>query len=236
MIEIYIIKLCDAKTLASSQIEPLLDLLPQEQKVKYSGKSINLVQMSSLIAAATVQKTAKEKLGNTTPITISYAEQGKPFFKDFPNFQFNISHSKEFVCVAVSSQAIGVDIEKNRRCKEEIVRRFLHPQEESDILSVELGEARNRYFTQVWSLKESYVKYNGKGISNQFKDFFVQIQENGEVKSSLDLEGVRFFPFTCFEDYQLSVCTNSEWEQIPFFLTKLKKDFLADLNSFQLCE
>lgn len=39
---------------------------------------------------------------------ISYGCYGKPYLRDYPNAQFNISHSGQFVACAVSDRPIGV--------------------------------------------------------------------------------------------------------------------------------
>ncbi|WMJ80657.1 hypothetical protein RBU49_17930 [Clostridium sp. MB40-C1] len=37
---------------------------------------------------------------------------GKPYVEKIKNFHFNISHSGEYVAVAISKQKVGIDIEK----------------------------------------------------------------------------------------------------------------------------
>ena len=47
-------------------------------------------------------------------IRLGIADGGKPYLLDYPQLRFNLSHSGEFVAIAVSRHQVGVDIEKLR--------------------------------------------------------------------------------------------------------------------------
>ena len=91
--------------------------------------------------------------------------KGKPYFKNVP-LAFNISHSQQYWVLAISDQPIGVDIQNKINNKTiAIAKRFFHPQE------IALISSHQDMFFDVWSAKESFVKYNGWGIDEQFKTF-----------------------------------------------------------------
>ena len=93
--------------------------------------------------------------------------RGKPFFKDSPLF-LSISHSADYIAVAVSRVEVGVDVQRHRKCHEgSISRRFFHFEE-----AVFISRNPTAFF-DVWAAKESYVKYTGEGIVSGFRNFSV---------------------------------------------------------------
>ncbi|MDR1467075.1 MAG: 4'-phosphopantetheinyl transferase superfamily protein [Oscillospiraceae bacterium] len=95
---------------------------------------------------------------------------GKPFLKDFPKFCFNISHTNNAVVIFVSRTCVGIDVERIRKINFKISDRFFHD-EERKILS---GSPRKiDTFFEIWTKKESHVKYYGEGFFNTFAAFNV---------------------------------------------------------------
>jgi len=86
---------------------------------------------------------------------VLYGGQGKPYFSDFP-LHFNVSHSGGLVALAVSDQAIGIDIEVIRPIKRAIGVRFLGIDTDD---KMELIRA--------WTKRESYGKMTGEGFHFQ---------------------------------------------------------------------
>ena len=99
---------------------------------------------------------------------ICRTQKGKPYFSLIP-LEFSISHSKNIWVCAMGSCRVGIDIQVEKKAKTlEIAKRFF-TKEESDFVS-EYGASA---FFQIWSMKEAYVKFTGKGISYGFDKFSV---------------------------------------------------------------
>ena len=95
------------------------------------------------------------------PAEIVTNENGKPELADVP-LCFSLSHSGEYCACAVYDRAIGVDIQKRAAADMRILERRFTPQEREFVLnSADMDAA----FTRVWTMKESYVKACGTGIS-----------------------------------------------------------------------
>lgn len=95
-------------------------------------------------------------------------ERGKPYFETgYPHF--SISHTQGVWICALSEQNVGLDVQNHRSCKaEQLARRFFHPDE------IAYLQQRNwTPFFDVWSAKESYVKFTGEGIGEGFSAFSV---------------------------------------------------------------
>lgn len=100
-------------------------------------------------------------------------QYGKPFVKGSENFQFNISHSGNWVVLGYSSKPIGVDIERIRHDEEikKIAKRYFTPNEISFVFEKE--EYIPQRFAEIWTGKESYLKYLGTGIRKALNSFDV---------------------------------------------------------------
>ncbi|MBU4010202.1 MAG: 4'-phosphopantetheinyl transferase superfamily protein, partial [Proteobacteria bacterium] len=90
-----------------------------------------------------------------------------------PPIRFNISHTDGLVACAVAlEEDIGVDVEDTTKqnISVDIADKYFSLQEASDLYSVPEAERKQRFFTY-WTLKESFVKAVGKGLSIPLDEF-----------------------------------------------------------------
>jgi len=132
-----------------------------------------------------------------------YTENGKPHLKDGKHI--SITHSYTFSAIIVSTQAVGIDIEKKRDKILRIAPKFT-PIEE--YLTLNNTEARVRKLTIVWGAKESIYKlYSQEGLSFlkhiDVRDFnFEDLKTTAKVyyngnQSEYVLDFLEFEGFTC---------------------------------------
>lgn len=91
--------------------------------------------------------------------------------------QFNLSHTDDLIICAVTlNHAIGCDVENTRRTCEYlgIAEHFFARNEFEELLNKTGSEQRNRFF-EYWTLKESYIKACGQGLSIPLEDFNFKI-------------------------------------------------------------
>ena len=130
-------------------------------------------------------------------LTVVRPRYQKPFLKALPQIGFSVSHSGEYWACAISAQRLGLDLQQeNFSGTERIARRFFHPEEKAY-----LGKYPERFF-RVWTAKESYVKFTGEGVTDQFGDF--SVVEGGALRGELSGAGFRFLPFE--GGYALCLC------------------------------
>ena len=129
-------------------------------------------------------------------------EMGKPYLKD-GILQFNVSHSGEYLAIAISEKPVGVDIQGPKEIKEGLYRKVVQ-REETDLI----GTDRKKDFIRLWTLKESFVKAEGKGLRISLKDYWFE-KENGVYfvnyggqKSAWTFN----IEETLIPDYMISVC------------------------------
>jgi 4'-phosphopantetheinyl transferase len=88
--------------------------------------------------------------------------RGRPFFRQAPDVHFSISHSGAFWACALGASLVGLDIQRQKTCDAPMLsRRFFHPQEDAVLAAG--GYALPTFF-EIWTAKESFVKYTGEGI------------------------------------------------------------------------
>jgi len=106
---------------------------------------------------------------------------GKPFLVNDPCLHYNISHAGHCVACVVSDVPVGIDVEVVRSVDMRVVERFFALDEQEYVLSAQKDVQRQRFF-EVWTKKESRIKWAGKGLLESLSSFSVlDTQKRGEV-------------------------------------------------------
>lgn len=95
------------------------------------------------------------------PPLLEYAENGKPFLKNYSDLHFNISHCRTHIALALSHSPVGIDVESLRRVSPSLIKRVCSD-EEQHIISQ--SSDPDMEFLRLWTRKEAYLKYTGTGI------------------------------------------------------------------------
>lgn len=137
-------------------------------------------------------------------------ELGKPYLITHPNIYFNISHCEGMIFCGLYDKELGIDIEKIRPFSEKIVSKVLTAQEQEILFSV---DNQQEVFFRFWTLKESYIKAIGKGLS--FPLHQVEFCWNKQGKVLCNQHNVLFLQKKWQTDYIVSICirTNNTKEQ-----------------------
>ncbi len=156
-------------------------------------------------------------------------DKGKPYIKDNPIY-FNISHSKRYWVCAIDDSPVGIDIEYKRSCDtKKIARRFMH-KDEADFI-----DKNEEHFFDIWCAKESYVKYHGWGIDDNFNLFSV-VSENKLINK---IDDIYLHPIKVSKEYSLCLATKSSTYQLISMLIDIQplninnyNDALALINDY----
>ena len=105
---------------------------------------------------------------------------GKPYLREYPQIQFNVSHCMGLAVLAVGDCSVGIDVEYVRPYREPLLKRVLS---EAELRQMEAaGEAgREELFFRFWTLKESCVKAMGCGITVPLQDISFQMGDDGGI-------------------------------------------------------
>lgn len=140
----------------------------------------------SLLGDALVRKMVSNISGiSMDTIVFDVNEYGKPYVANVPNIYFNLSHSGKWVACIVSDNQCGIDIEKIADVDMRIVERFFSMSECNAIKKINSSELRQKFF-EYWTIKESYIKFIGKGLSIPLNSFEVYEEANRYIIKTYD--------------------------------------------------
>lgn len=139
---------------------------------------------------------------------LARGERGKPYFPEFPNYHFNLSHSGGIAVCALDGAPVGIDIQKARPGREGLLRAVCSP-EERDWLRRrdDVPEA----FARLWSMKEARCKYTGQGLRRPISAIRIPLPAGEE--RLLELDGLRYY-LRSGPGWQLCLCGTGEWDGV----------------------
>jgi len=117
-------------------------------------------------------------------IKIFLQEKGKPFLKN-SSLTFNLSHTKDAAILAVTNDTeVGVDLEKIKTSSNylDIAKRFFHPEEYTQLESVNNEQKQQKLFLLLWTAKEAILKATGEGIAAGLNSFCIQSLTHDEAE------------------------------------------------------
>lgn len=206
MVNIYA---CCISTFPASLIELLLNSISNKDRILRFHHEKDRIR--SLVGELLVRKVISA-LSNTPNNEIEFIrnEYGKPLLiNPSPTIEFNISHAGEWVVLAIDNKHVGIDIEQISSIDLGIAQRYFAQEEFEYIENTGSQELKIEQFYKIWTLKESYIKAAGKGLSISLESFSTIV--NKELAVSVRIEGELWYFKTFRHDtsYFLSVCSLS---------------------------
>lgn len=140
-------------------------------------------------------------------INFSTNNYGKPYISGVDKFHFNLSHSGDWVVCAVDDERVGIDVERIHDVDLNLSKRFFSEEEHLYLESLENNRRREVFF-DFWTLKESYIKADGRGLSIPLNSFSFRIEgENISFTTSNKLKDCYFKQYDIDKEYKMSVCS-----------------------------
>ncbi|MFD3259118.1 4'-phosphopantetheinyl transferase superfamily protein [Paenibacillus lentus] len=209
MTEIYGVQL--EPNLTSLPIWSLIDVLPierQERIHRFMRKEDALRTLTAdILSRLLICSRLNMKNRDIRLIQNAY---GKPLLEGESGLHFNNSHSGEWVVCAIDDSPVGIDVEKVADIDFSLAKRFFSEQECFD-LYMRQGGARLRYFFDLWTLKESYIKAAGMGLSLPLDSFSIRVgQERIELNTRNDFKNCSFKQYDIDSSYKMSVCAQHD--------------------------
>ena len=135
-------------------------------------------------------------------------EYGKPYFSEIPLF-FSLSHSGDQVLCAMGVAPVGCDIEQLNTVHPGIAGRFFSA-DENRLLEKCTDEAKQQdIFYRIWTLKESFIKCTGHGLSIPLGSFCALppgIGKIGWVRHHLDQSNYAISEYAADAGYRTALC------------------------------
>lgn len=105
-------------------------------------------------------------------IGFQQSAHGKPHLDGSPAIEFNVAHTNGLVVVAIgNTRRLGVDVEGlDRRIDLDIAKRYFAASEVR-WLAAQPAAAQTNAFLRIWTLKESFIKAIGTGLTMPLDQF-----------------------------------------------------------------
>ncbi len=167
-------------------------LMTQEEYERYVRYRFAKDRRLYLITRALVRTTLSRYIDIDPGLwRFSKNQYGRPEIipsEGMPLVRFNLSHTNGLViCGVVLEQDIGVDVENTERpnVAMEIPQKFFSCCEVEELYSLPAQKMQDRFF-HYWTLKESYIKARGMGLSLPLEQFTFHISEDKPLHISFD--------------------------------------------------
>lgn len=199
------------QSLSSNEYEHCIHLVSPETRYKIERFHFENDRKRTLygevLARCLFMKFLGEKNNN---LVIERNPYGKPYFAGIDTLYHNISHSGRFVLCGISSEQIGVDIEEIKESNMDIAQFFFTEQEHAVMLGLGENEVKKRFYTY-WTLKESYIKRIGMGLSIPLNSFSIkQVNDSFEVDKTIFIEKIQLYTNSLEAGYMISAAYSND--------------------------
>lgn len=178
---VYIYYTCFTKKLPDKLWIRYFEELPVELQAK-TKKFIFWNDQHAHLFGKLLLKHAWNKLSGNGDVlnNLKYNDYNRPFIDG--NIDFNISHSGEYVvCAIVKNSRLGIDIEHIREINLNDFRNVMTKEQWKDIYS---SDDKYRKFFDYWSIKESVIKADSRGLLIPLLDIHVSDDESVNYEAS----------------------------------------------------
>ena len=134
------------RTLTNEEQTALLERLPADRRARLLSNRRQERWREPLCAYALLRLAVRQLYGWPGLPDVALTEHGKPFFPEYEDRHFGISHTEGGVLVGLSETSVGVDLERLRPVSGRVKRRL------------ELAGQTERSYFQSWTLHEAAVK------------------------------------------------------------------------------
>lgn len=196
-----------------NEVREFLDIVSAERKIKINKFYFQKDKVHSLFVEIVLRYALWEQYGlSSAYIEFGQSEYGKPYLVNQKGLYFNLSHSGNWVLCGLGDTPIGLDVEEVKDKKINLTNRIF-TEEESDFIFMQPLDQRIKTFYKIWTLKESYVKYVGKGLSIPFDSFLFQFDDDDiqfYLKGQRDYS-LAFTTGQLDEQHVMALCVKSQW-------------------------
>jgi 4'-phosphopantetheinyl transferase len=206
MLEVIALNLNDS--LGERKFERFIPYIPIEKRERIGRFHIYEDVLRTLIGDIFIRYLLYQRLKNINQkLIFGVNKYGKPYLKNYTGIEFNISHSGTWITCSIDSLPVGIDIEQIKTINLGIAERFFS-KEEVKALMYKCIDNREAFFYELWTLKESYIKAIGKGLSIPLDSFTIQIEgEKISVYSLYITDNYYFKQYSIDKDYKMAVCS-----------------------------
>lgn len=172
------------------QSQLLCRMLPKDRIEKKDRYRDHGMGQRSTMTSAFMQYGICDALGiPISKIGYCYGPQGKPFLGEETRqylleqgkkdeIYFNLSHSGKHAVLVISDEPVGIDVECEKKQRLKVARRCFCPEEYEDIVGADSEEEQDARFLLYWTMKESFIKRDGRGMRIPLNSFCIHRREH----------------------------------------------------------
>jgi 4'-phosphopantetheinyl transferase len=226
MTQVFVLQLEEDEYDAEFQ-DSLLPYLPETGRLRVKDR-LNLTSKLHTVAGELLARySVGQYLGKPEQeINVIFGEKGKPRIENLPEVHFNISHSGHYVVCAVAPTEMGIDVERVRKVNLRVAERFFSPSEIHDLM--QRGETeRMHYFISLWTIKESYLKAVGRGLTQNLNSFTIIRSGNSySLTGNAEAEGYGIETHSLNDGYLMAVCSPLPFS--PSVISEVKLKYIIE--------
>ncbi len=159
----------------------------------------------------------------------TYGPQNKPYLKNGSGY-FNLSHAGIWAICAVAGCEIGCDVEQLAPIDLKLAEQF-HPEECADIYRQPTEDLQLDLFYRTWTLKESFMKATGLGMTLPLNAFRILCGKTVSVIHAVDTVDYRFREFSDLPGYSCALCCAGSCTGAQLCILDMKELLLPEYAS-----
>ena len=169
----------NVKKISQNKFNYMFNVLSDEERGRIKRFKYKKDRESRIISRFLLRKILSASLKTeASKIKLINDKYDKPvlIYPKIKNFHFNVSHSGEYIVMTVNKKGrVGIDIEKIKSI-DLSVSESCFTKNEINYLYSKKGEENKRFY-KLWTLKESFVKAIGEGLSYPLKNFYFKFEK-----------------------------------------------------------
>ena len=195
-------------------LEKYSDQVTAERREKVARLKSVQAKALSLGAEVLMKKALLKSFGIKGDLIIGKSPQGKPSLLNYAGIHYNLSHSGNYVACALANGAVGLDLQKMDRLNLDLAKRYFAKEEVTWLFNQSIENQKKAFF-DLWTIKESYMKYTGRGFSLPMSTFVVRFEGEFSDNPGISIfeNGEKAFVFLkkyeCPKNYVLWCCSSS---------------------------
>ncbi|KHD36075.1 surfactin biosynthesis protein Sfp [Clostridium acetobutylicum] len=194
-------------------VKQKVDFNLSREKFEYFLKFVNEEEKNKIVRYIRYEDSLRSLYGklilknmlSLDKIQLEYNEWGQPRLLNNSKVHFNISHSGEWVVVAVDEKPIGIDIQQIYKTDLAIAESSFSKRENKYIASLSKDDRVDAFF-MLWTLKEAFIKAKGKGLYIPLNSFTIDISSVKPILYSCNNERCELSVERVEKDYFMAVC------------------------------
>jgi 4'-phosphopantetheinyl transferase len=212
------------RSMSAQAIDQARSMLSLDERAR-SDRFVFERDRRDFVAAHALLRGMLSHYGQLPPDGWKFASEasGKPFLIDQSELQFNIAHTRGLVACALSlAGPIGIDVEStdSERDIDAISEKHFALTEVTQLRACEEVAHRQMRFTELWTLKEAYLKALGAGLLRSLDEIAFHFSGASDLQATTQGNSIhvdwKFGLFAPLDNYRLAVAVRTN-TKVQFF-------------------